>query len=88
MAYIFYGFLAIVTIIITFRIFNSFRSTDDILKREDEKFQAEEELQKFKDAARLQSYSSYSEFVRRTALVEANRVIAHAKADKKEEAGT
>ncbi len=40
MAYIFYGFLAIVTIIITFRIFNSFRSTDDILKREDEKLQA------------------------------------------------
>lgn len=35
----------------------------------------EEELQKLKLAANLLSYSSYSEFVRRTALMEANRVI-------------
>lgn len=35
----------------------------------------EEELQKLKTAADLLSYSSYSEFVRRTALMEANRVI-------------
>lgn len=36
----------------------------------------EEELAKLKTAAELLSYSSYSEFVRRTALIEANRVIA------------
>lgn len=35
----------------------------------------EEELQKLKEASELLSYSSYSEFVRRTALMEANRVI-------------
>ena len=36
---------------------------------------SEEELEKLKLAAELQSYSSYSEFVRRTALIEAIRVI-------------
>lgn len=36
----------------------------------------EDELQKLKTAAELLSYSSYSEFVRRTALVEAARVIS------------
>ncbi len=36
---------------------------------------SEEELEKLKKAARLQSYSSYSEFVRRTALMEAAKVI-------------
>lgn len=35
----------------------------------------EDELQKLKTAAELLSYSSYSEFVRRTALIEANRII-------------
>ena len=34
-----------------------------------------EELDKFKRAARLEAYSSYSEFVRRTALIEATKVI-------------
>lgn len=34
-----------------------------------------EELEKLKRAARLESYASYSEFVRRTALIEASRVI-------------
>ena len=34
-----------------------------------------EELSKLKKAAKLESYSSYSEFVRRIALKEANRVI-------------
>mgnify|MGYP003374085806 CR=1 FL=1 len=29
---------------------------------------SEEELDKFKEAARLEAYSSYSEFIRRTAL--------------------
>ena len=33
------------------------------------------ELDKFKQAAELLNYSSYSEFVRRTALIEADRVI-------------
>ena len=36
----------------------------------------EDELKKLKIAAELLSYSSYSEFVRRTALLEATRVIA------------
>ena len=36
---------------------------------------SEEELSKLKKAAKLESYSSYSEFVRRIALKEANRVI-------------
>lgn len=36
---------------------------------------SEEELEKLKLAAQLQSYSSYSEFVRRTALIEATRII-------------
>lgn len=36
----------------------------------------EEELNKLKIAAELSSYASYSEFVRRTSLVEANKVIA------------
>ena len=36
---------------------------------------SEEELDKFKQAARLEEYSSYSEFVRRTALIEASKII-------------
>ncbi len=36
---------------------------------------SEEELDKLKQAARLEAYASYSEFVRRTALLEAERVI-------------
>ena len=36
---------------------------------------SEEELEKFKQAARLEVYASYSEFVRRTALIEASRII-------------
>lgn len=36
---------------------------------------SEEELNRLRTAARLLSYSSYSEFVRRTALVEAAKVI-------------
>ena len=37
---------------------------------------SEEELEKLKQAARLEAYSSYSEFVRRTALLEASKVLA------------
>lgn len=36
---------------------------------------SEDELEKLKKAARLQEYFSYSEFVRRTALMEATRII-------------
>ena len=36
---------------------------------------SEEELAKFKTAAQLEDYSSYSEFVRRTVLKEANEII-------------
>lgn len=36
---------------------------------------SEEELNRLKQAAKLESYSSYSEFVRRIALKEADKVI-------------
>ncbi len=45
---------------------------------------SEDELEKLKEAARIQNYSSYSEFVRRTALLEATRVIKE-NPDQKEE---
>lgn len=37
---------------------------------------SEEELEKLKQAARIEAYSSYSEFVRRTVLLEASRIIS------------
>ena len=40
---------------------------------------SEEELNRLKQAAKLESYSSYSEFVRRIALKEADRVIKKTK---------
>ena len=39
-----------------------------------------EELEKLKTAARLEAYASYSEFVRRTALLEASKIITNNKA--------
>ena len=36
---------------------------------------SEDELNKLKQAARLEAYASYSEFVRRTALLEASKVL-------------
>lgn len=36
---------------------------------------SEEEMDKLKQAARLESYASYSEFIRRTALKEADKII-------------
>lgn len=36
---------------------------------------SEEELEKLKLASILEAYSSYSEFVRRTSLLEASRII-------------
>lgn len=43
-----------------------------------------DELEKLKKAAEVMSYSSYSEFVRRTALIEASKVL---KRDKEENFG-
>ncbi len=37
---------------------------------------SEEELEKLKRAARLEAYASYSEFIRRTALIEADNIIS------------
>lgn len=37
---------------------------------------SEEELELLKQASRLEAYASYSEFVRRTALLEATRILA------------
>ena len=44
-----------------------------------------EKLDKLKQAARLEAYASYSEFVRRTALIEADKVIAEKRLDNKME---
>lgn len=46
---------------------------------------SEEELDKLKQAAKLEAYASYSEFVRRTALIEADKVIAEKRLDNKME---
>jgi uncharacterized protein (DUF1778 family) len=37
---------------------------------------SKEELEKLEIAARLEAYASYSEFVRRTALLEASKIIS------------
>lgn len=36
---------------------------------------SEEDLETLKKAAQYEAYSSYSEFVRRTAMIEANRIV-------------
>lgn len=46
---------------------------------------SEDELSKLKQAARLEAYSSYSEFVRRTALIEATKVINKTEREDNEE---
>ena len=43
---------------------------------------SEDELAKLKQAARLEAYASYSEFVRRIALKEADKVIKKDRKDK------
>ena len=43
---------------------------------------SEEELNRLKQAAKLESYSSYSEFVRKIALKEADKVIKKDRKDK------
>ena len=45
---------------------------------------SEEELEKLKQAARLEAYASYSEFVRRTALLEATKILNENRAEEKE----
>ena len=40
---------------------------------------SKDELEKLKQAARIEAYSSYSEFVRRTALLEASHILASQK---------
>lgn len=45
---------------------------------------SEDELEKLKKAAELQSYSSYSEFVRRTALIEASKIIKESEVNNQE----
>lgn len=40
---------------------------------------SEDELNKLKQAARVEAYASYSEFIRRTALIEAEKVIKEKK---------
>ncbi len=44
---------------------------------------SEQEFERLKRAAKLEAYSSYSEFVRRTALIEASKII-----DEKEAKGS
>lgn len=46
---------------------------------------SEEDLIKFKQAARYEAYASYSEFIRRTALIEASKVIASNEQQQKDE---
>ncbi len=43
---------------------------------------SEEDLEMLKQAARLEKYASYSEFVRRTALIEANKIVEENKGKK------
>ncbi len=45
---------------------------------------SEEELELFKKAAIMEAYASYSEFVRRTALIEATKIV---KRDENPESG-
>lgn len=45
---------------------------------------SEEELEKLKLAAELQEYCSYSEFVRRTSLIEASKIIKRHQKELKE----
>lgn len=44
---------------------------------------SEEELEKLKQAAKLEAYASYSEFVRRTALIEASKILAEKNEEEK-----
>jgi uncharacterized protein (DUF1778 family) len=43
---------------------------------------SEEELEKLKEAAKIEAYASYSEFIRRTALKEADKILKKEKNNK------
>ena len=43
---------------------------------------SKEELEQLKVAVRLEAYASYSEFVRRTALIEASKIVEKEEAKK------
>ena len=58
------------------------RGLGDVYKRQMSIRVSEEELNRLKQAAKLESYSSYSEFVRRIALKEADKVIKKDRKDK------
>lgn len=45
----------------------------------------EEELELFKKASRYEAYASYSEFVRRTALIKAQKIVKAKEKDEREE---
>lgn len=45
---------------------------------------SQDELDKLKQASRLEAYASYSEFVRRTALLEAAKIIEKEKRNNSE----
>lgn len=45
---------------------------------------SEEELDKLKLAARIEAYASYSEFIRRTALKEADRIFRESKKEEED----
>lgn len=45
---------------------------------------SQDELEKLKQASRLEAYASYSEFVRRTALLEAAKIIEQEKRNNRE----
>ena len=46
---------------------------------------SEDELAKIKKAAQIESYSSYSEYVRRTIMINTDKVLKNKKGDKKDE---
>ena len=46
---------------------------------------SEEELELFKKASKLEAYASYSEFVRRTAIIEATRIVKDSERAESEE---
>lgn len=45
----------------------------------------QEEMEKLKLAARLEAYASYSEFIRRTALKEAQKIITNETKEREDE---
>ena len=46
---------------------------------------SEDELAKIKKVAQIESYSSYSEYVRRTIMINTDKILKSKKGDKKDE---